>query len=94
MPCTYRWEYLGNGEGYGWVCHSGRTKWPRPTGMIWRGGVLAYRWWIGPVPEFWHWLNRRYTLAALENLKMCQPVQTAHIPARNGNPIQFFTYKL
>ena len=70
-----------------WIYRWAERKYPRPTGMIWRGGLLGYRWPIGPRSQFSHALTD--AVRQLDCLNICKPM-----PARTGNQIQFFTYAL
>lgn len=78
-----------------WIYRWAERKYPRPTGMIWRGGLLGYRWPIGPRTQVSHAISE--ALKGLDKLLICQSLpqpSSGPMPARTGNQIKFFTYAL
>lgn len=74
-----------------WIYSWQERKRPKATGMIWRGGVLSYRW-IGPSTLFFTRLAEQFFKVNMSC--SCSLFETRPLPANTGNTIHFFTYQL
>ena len=75
-------------------------KYPRRTGMIWRGGVLWYTRPAGPPTLFQHVLNENLKMMYFSQREIFEifsknpllATRKSYLPVHTGNTIQFFTY--